>query len=118
MEVILSQEKHFRKVQKAAAVKIISSFRAKVILKYLFCIDVNKLEYSKNLYDSDELGLHLGWAGDVGGDTFGPDGGPDLVQILGCHLAPAPGGQLPVNIELLEDNEVSDTQDVGRLVKY
>ena len=59
MEVILSRETHFRKVPKKAAVKILSIFRAKVILKYLFCKEVRKFELGKNFNNLDELGKKM-----------------------------------------------------------
>ena len=59
MEVILSRETHFRKVKKKAAVKILSIFRAKLILKYLFWKEVRKFELGKNFNNLDELGKKM-----------------------------------------------------------
>ena len=39
--------------------KILSIFRAKVILKYLFCKEVRKFEFSKNFNNLDELGKKM-----------------------------------------------------------
>ena len=59
VEVILSRETHFRKVPKKATVKILSIFLAKVILKYQFCKEVRKFEFSKNFNNLDELGKKM-----------------------------------------------------------
>jgi hypothetical protein len=48
-----------QKSSKKAAVKILSIFRAKVILKYLFCKKVRKFELGKNFNNLDELGKKM-----------------------------------------------------------
>ena len=48
-----------QKSSKKAAVKILSIFRAKVILRYLFCKEVRKFEFRKNLNNLDELGKKM-----------------------------------------------------------
>jgi len=70
------------------------------------------------LNNLDELPLLLCRAGDISGNLLRPDDGPHLVHVFRGQPAPAPGGQLPVKRELLEDKEVSNPQDMGGLVEH
>ena len=94
-------------------------FWGKVTFRYLFFyIEVEKWESNKNLNHSDELPLLLCRAGDISGNPLRPDDGPHLVHVLRGQLAPAPGGQLPVKRELLEDKEVPNPQNMGALCEH